>query len=201
MPAPNVLAAAHRRAQQQLQTELEQNLELLIQTLPDLGQDNLEWYARNAALRTAATQTRSAQLGAGYVLTLLGPDSPTRRQRRTIDIEAALEGVRVDASSPVAVAPVLRARSLETELGLELAKGEAGTYAAQLGSGDVQAAQRAGLDAGAASSGVRIGGWTKELGPTACPWCQAVSGERVYGSASSVPFHDNDRCSVAPVTD
>ena len=83
-----------------------------------------------------------------------------------------------------------------------LARQAAGSYAGELGTGDVQAAQRGGLDEAARAGTRRIRGWRKELGPEPCEWCVTIaSGGGRYHRADTVPFHARDHCGVAPVFD
>jgi hypothetical protein len=63
----------------------------------------------------------------------------------------------------------------------------------------MQAAQRAGADAAAGVSSERIVGWRKDVVDDCCDWCHLVGDERIYRGADTVPFHDGDRCGVAPV--
>jgi hypothetical protein len=179
-----------------VQAALEAQLNGLVLSLPDLSEETLHGYSLAASARTAGAQTRAGRLAAGFLLALA---DRRRRRRQPVRLDEALHEVLVTPASPVAYSPVLRARKLEPDLGLPAALAAAGSYAAGLGSGDVQAAQRAGLDAGAAATGEHIIGWRKELDPACCDWCQLVGAERVYRAADSVPFHERDKCSVSPV--
>jgi hypothetical protein len=199
VPPVSALNAGHRRAQQGIQAELERQLHAMVSGLPDLSEETLQTYAAASSTQTAAAQMRSAKVAAGYMAARTGPTTRARRRVR-LDLEGALSDTIVTDSSPVAVSPVLRARALEPELGLSAALEEAAGYAVELGSNDVQAAQRAGLDSSAGALGARVVGWQKETGGQACPWCELVAGERLYHDADSVPYHDRDRCSVSPVT-
>jgi hypothetical protein len=110
-----------------------------------------------------------------------------------------ITGVAVTSESRSLVAPPLRARHLVAEGATLLeAKAEAAEYSVQLGSLDLQAAQRVGLEEGVAAGGARIVGYRKELAAGACEWCRSTSAT-VCDSADAVPFHRNDACSVAPV--
>ena len=81
-----------------------------------------------------------------------------------------------------------------------LARQAAGSYAGELGSGDLHAAERGGLDEAARTGTRRIVGWRKELSTEPCPWCVTIAaGGGRYRRADTVPFHARDRCGVAPV--
>jgi hypothetical protein len=192
----------HRIRQQRLAGRLATRLEMLVATWETLAQEEVEAYHDGAYPLVAGGQREAARLAAAYGRTLgeqaLGVPSlpgPT-------DIVGALlnSGVGVTPESRSLVAPPLRARSLVAEgATLAEAKLEAAEYAGQLGSLDLQAAQRVGLEQGVHAGGKRVVGYRKVLAGGACSWCREVGGERVYHSADSVPFHRNDACSVAPV--
>lgn len=187
------LGERHRLRQHRLAEVVGGRLAGMLGALPDLSDEQLARYMSAAYPTVRGGQAHAAQLSAAYIATLLH----SRRVQR--DLTGALEesGVAVAADSRSLVAPVLRARSLVgegTKLGAALVV--AGSYAKGLSSNDLQAASRVGLDT--ASRGERVGGWTKDVNPECCDWCQEV-GDGVYASADSVPFHDNDRCSVSPV--
>ena len=84
--------------------------------------------------------------------------------------ERALDGIAVTPASPVARSPVLRLLARLKEGDDELvARHSAGSYAGELGSGDLQAAERGGLDEAARAGTRRIRGWRKELSPRTVP--------------------------------
>lgn len=166
----------------------------MIRALPEPGEQRaLDVYNLAAARLVGGAQRRSAQIAIAYLAALRAPV-------RQASLERALEGVRVTRESPVARSPILRLWKLLDE-GQEHAAAviAAGTYASALCSGDLQAAQRGGLQEGAAASGARVQGWVKELSPTACEWCQTIGVDQVYRSPDGVPFHANDTCSASPV--
>jgi hypothetical protein len=185
---------AHRRAQRQLASVVERRMRALVVGLdaPE-SQSAMTAYSRAAVPLVAGAQTRSATLSLAYMRQVATP-------RRTPSIERALRGVLVTAESPVATSPVLRIWGL-VEQGMTVGEAQvaAASYAWGLASGDMAVAERGGLDEGATASGERIIGWRKELSPDSCDWCQLVGAERIYSSADSVPFHERDECSVAPV--
>ena len=154
-------------------------------------------YEATAVRLVGGAQRRSATFAMAYVAGL-SPPSPMREPPTT---ERALAGVAVNAASPVARSPVLRllARLKEGDPELD-ARRAAGSYAGALGSGDLHVAERGGLDEAARAGTRRIVGWRKELSPEPCPWCVTIaSGGGRYRRADTVPFHQRDRCGVAPV--
>lgn len=170
----------------------------LLLRLPEPSTDEaFALYERESARLVGGAQRLSATLAMAYVAQL----SPPRDTTPPPTAERALEGVAVTAASPVTRSPVLRllARLKEGEEET-LARRSAGSYAGELGSGDVQAAERGGLDEAARAGTRRIVGWRKELSPEPCPWCVTIaSGGGRYRRADTVPFHSRDRCGVAPV--
>jgi hypothetical protein len=188
----------HRARQHQLAGRLELGLARLVGRLETLSEEELRAYHDGAYPLVAGGQRSAAVLAAGYGL------ARTRRPGRPtapMDVDGALKstGVLVTTESRSLVAPVLRARHLVAD-GTELvaAKQQAASYAGQLGTLDLQAAQRVGLEQGAGAGGERVIGYRKEPSGEACDWCQQTAGE-VYGSPDAVPFHANDACAVAPV--
>jgi hypothetical protein len=188
----------HRQQQQALAGRLADSLGALIATWETLDEDELRAYHDRAYPRVAGGQRTAARLAAAYGLAL------TRRPGvapGAVDVSGALRssGVEIDPESRSLVAPPLRARALVAEGATLLeAKAAARDYAGQLGSLDLQAAQRVGLEQGVGAGGARIGGYRKQLAGSACSWCVETAQE-VYHSADAVPFHHNDGCSVAPV--
>lgn len=170
----------------------------LLVRLPDPSTDAaFELYAREAARLVGGAQRRSATFAMAYVAQLSPPSSVLEPPSP----ERALAGVAVTTSSPVARSPVLRLLARLKEGDAEpLARQAAGSYAGELGTGDLHAATRGGLDEGARAGTRQIRGWRKELGPEPCPWCVTIaSGGGRYHRADTVPFHPRDHCSVAPV--
>jgi hypothetical protein len=154
-------------------------------------------YEREATRLVGGAQRRSATFAMAYLAGL----SPLSPRREPPTLARALEGVAVNAASPVARSPVLRllARLHEGDEEL-LARRVAGSYAGELGTGDLHAAQRGGLDEAARAGDRVIRGWRKELSPEPCAWCVTIaSGGGRYPRADTVPFHARDHCSVAPV--
>jgi hypothetical protein len=195
---------AHRVAQERLAAETSRRLSALIAALPEPEQQAaMELYAPQAARLVAGGQHQSAKFSMAYV----GRLAPRARGQAPPTIERALTGTLVDESSPVARAPVLRLwKRLGEGVELEEAKREAASYAEELSSGDLQAAERGGLTEGARASGKRIKGWRKVLSSSPCEWCRAVAGTAGssgqsgrYKAAENVPFHPRDHCGVAPV--
>lgn len=188
---------AHRAAQQRLSDVTTAHLARLVDALPDTrGGSVLDVYTRVAAPLVAGAQTRSAALAAGYLAMIIG----TPAASPGFDPARALADVRVTAASPVAYSPILRLwYLLDNEVESAVAHEQAGSYAGELATNDLHAAQRAGLDDAAHAHGDRIVGWRKELSADACSWCRKVGADRVYRSADTVPYHPRDHCAVAPV--
>jgi hypothetical protein len=151
-------------------------------------------YEREAMRLVGGGQRRAAAFAMAYLAQLSPPTVPPTLDR-------ALDGIAVTSASPVARSPVLRLLARLKEGDEEpLARRAAGSYAGELGTGDLQAAQRGGLDEAARVGTRRIRGWRKELGPEPCPWCVTIaSGGGRYRRADTVPFHARDHCGVAAV--
>jgi hypothetical protein len=184
----------HRKAQRRLGAATEQSLRRIITGLPEPeSQSAMTLYSRSATPLVAGAQTRSAGLALAYM-------GRTAKPQRTPSLQRALRGVIVTTASPVATSPVLRLWA-QLEEGVTPAEAAlvAASYAWALASNDLAVAERGGLDEGASASGQRIIGWRKEVDPDCCDWCQLVANERLYSSADSVPFHERDQCSAAPV--
>jgi len=191
----------HRLAQRLLSAQVDRALAGLVDQLDTLSEAELAAYHDAAYPIVAGGQRQAATYGAGYGLEL------TRQpgvQPTALELAGALQrsGVMVTPESRSLVAPVLRTRRLVNEgATLGEAKQQAATYAAELASGDLNAAQRVGIDEGAAAGGADVAGYRKETGGDACDWCRGVADDRLYSSADSVPFHAHDRCSVSVVLD
>jgi len=188
----------HRFVQERLSTALEAALMAVLLRLPEPSSDAaFGLYERHALRLVGGAQRRSASFAMAYVAGL-SPPSPLTDPPST---ERALAAVAVDAGSPVARSPVLRLLARLADGDDELvARRAAGSYAGELGSGDLHAAERGGLDEAARAGTRRIVGWRKELSPNPCPWCVTIaSGGGRYRRADTVPFHPRDRCSVAAV--
>lgn len=198
MPAPQ--DRRHRFVQERLSTALETALMGLLVRLPEPSTEQaFALYEREAVRLVAGAQRRSATFAMAYVAQL----SPPARTREPPTVDRALAAVAVTAASPVARSPVLRLLARLKEGDAEpLARQAAGSYAGELGTGDLHAATRGGLDEAARAGTRKIRGWKKELGPDPCPWCVTIaSGGGRYHRADTVPFHPRDHCSVAPVFD
>jgi hypothetical protein len=194
------LDARHRESQQTLSGEVSLRLSGVLLGLPDLGEESLARYAASAFPLVLGGQRASAGLAASYVLAMF---PAARRSGRQVVVDPggalARSGKAVTQDSPVVVSPILRARSLLAEGARPIeAMQSASSYAEALSSGDLQAAQRVGIEEGAQATGARVVGYRKELSATACSWCRKVGG-RTYRSSESVPFHQRDNCAVAPV--
>jgi hypothetical protein len=188
----------HRFVQERLSTTLETALMALLLRLPEPSTEQaFELYARQAARLVGGAQRRSATFAMAYVAQL-SPPSPVVEPPTA---ERALDGVAVTPASPVARSPVLRLLARLKDGDDELvARRAAGSYAGELGTGDLQAAERGGLDEAARAGTRTIRGWRKELSPEPCEWCAMIaSGGGRYRRADTVPFHPRDRCGVAPV--
>jgi hypothetical protein len=184
--------------QERLAETLEAALMGLLLRLPEPAtEDAFERYARQAVRLVGGAQHRSATFAMAYVAQL-SPPAPLRPPPTT---DRALAGTAVTAASPVARSPVLRLLARLKDGDDELvARQAAGSYAGALGTGDLHAAERGGLDEAARAGTRRITGWRKELSVDPCPWCVTIaSGGGRYRRAETVPFHERDRCGVAPV--
>lgn len=190
----------NRKRQLGMQERVAAGLGALLAAMPDLGEDALAGYVGRAFPVVAGGQHAAASSAAGYGVAIAALAG--HRIKRAVDVEHALErsGVLVQPDSRSLVAPVLRARALVDEgAAMPAAVEQAASYAHALTSGDLQAAQRVGVEEGTSSTGARVRGYRKEVDPACCPWCELVGADRVYKGADSVPFHDRDRCSVSPV--
>lgn len=159
--------------------------------------DAIERYAPVATRIVGGGQERSALFAIAYVSKL----APRARSKSAPTVARALDGVLVTAESPVARSPVLRLKSLLSE-GVEEAEARqaAASYARGLATGDLQSAERGGLQEAARASAKRVKGWRKVLSSSACPWCVKIAdGGGRYKAADTVPFHARDECGVAPV--
>jgi hypothetical protein len=188
----------HRRAQERLARETARRLSALIVALPDPEADDaLELYGPQAARVVGGGQERSASFAIAYV----SKNAPRARGKSPASVQRALTDVLVTEESPVARSPVLRLKSsLADGTELSIAQQEAASYAEALSSGDLQAAERGGLSEAARASGRRIHGWRKVLSSSPCEWCSRVASTTGrYKSPETVPFHERDRCGVAPV--
>jgi hypothetical protein len=184
--------------QERLSTALEGALMALLMRLPEPSTEQaFALYEREAVRLVGGAQRRSATFAMAYVAQL-SPPSPVLEPPTA---DRALEGVAVTAASPVARSPVLRLLArLKDGDDESVARRAAGSYAGELGTGDVQAAERGGLDEAARVGTRRLVGWRKELSPEPCEWCVMIaSGGGRYRRADTVPFHPRDHCSVAPV--
>lgn len=192
------LHTGHRVAQQRLAHVVRDSLARLVYALPDVDeQAAMDAYTPAAVSIVTGGQRQSATFAFAYMRALI----PPARGRAAPTIERALIGRLVTVDSPVARSPVLRmwARIAEGEE-RAVARQAAASYANALASGDLQAAQRGGLEEAARATGKRTR-WRKHLNPASCEWCRKVGGERTYASPDKVPFHERDECSVAPVVE
>jgi hypothetical protein len=199
MPSRGALDRRYRERQNALAGGVARVLSSSLAAMPDLGEESLGQYVSRAHPTVAGGQKAAADGAAGYVTALVRPTD--RARRAELDTSDALRrsGVLVTPESRSLVAPVLRARRLVAEgEAVAVAIDAAQSYAGALASLDLQAAQRVGLDAGAAASDAEIEGWEKDVGGDACDWCQAIAGN-TYDDPEAVPFHENDRCSVVPI--
>jgi hypothetical protein len=191
------LDVRHRQAQRRLSGALTRSLAVLIAGLPDpTSQEAMELYSSESLRLVAGGQQQAAQLAIAY-MTILSP--PARRRLPASTARALAGGVAVTPDSPVTRSPVLRLwERIEAGDELPVAQASASSYAGGLASGDLAVAERGGLNEGERAGSRPVRGYSKELSGAACDWCRSVAG-RVYRSADAVPFHQRDRCSVAPV--
>lgn len=189
----------HRLAQERLADVTSRKLAALIFALDDPEADDaIERYAPLAARVVAGGQHRSARFSIAY----LAASAPPVTGKSPPSLTRALDGVLVTPESAVARSPVLRLKArLADGDELPVARQSAASYAQGLATGDLQAAERGGLDEAARASGKKVRGWRKVLSSDACPWCVTIASDESgrYHSADSVPFHARDHCSVAPV--
>lgn len=191
------LSERHHVRQRAIATVVYERLGAILRSLTDLSEESLARYQQEAYPTVRGGQRVAADTAAAYTSMLGG------RAVRPVNVDGALlaSGALIEPDARSLVAPVLRARSLVAE-GAVMAAAvvTAGGYAAGLASGDLQTAVRVGAEEGAGASGLRVRGWTKALSGDACSWCQTVAAD-TYRSADSVPFHQNDNCTVEPVLD
>jgi hypothetical protein len=183
----------HRRAQQALQQQVMAAVHGLITAITlDRTQTVRDAYAAAHSHLVAAGEYQAALLAVTYV----GAYAPPRL---TPDLPTALAGTLMTPDHPGAIVGLLRLWTLLDQGTPEpQARTEAGSFTANLTGGDMQAAQRVGLDEGARIAERRLR-WRKDPAPGACDWCRMIaSGGARYHSASSVPFHQSDRCAVVP---
>jgi hypothetical protein len=192
------LDQAHRQAQDNLAGAVSVRLQAILLAIPDIQtQEAMEAYSSQAARLVAGGQHRSAQLALAYVARL----SPPAPGKLPPSVDRALRGKLVDTYSPVATSPMLKVWGLMEEGEEETVARQIGaSHADGLSSGDLQVAQRSGLEEGARAGRRPIRGWAKQLSGGACEWCREVAGQ-VFSAPDGVPFHQRDRCSVGPVFD
>lgn len=186
------LSAAYRTAQSQTTLATEASLAAWAAVALGASDEAAALYLPGAVERTAGGQARAAALAAGYVAGIMAAavDPPSRLA--PVD----LSGVPlVTEETRWLYSPVLRMRALLAEGVAEpAAHAQASAYAVSMVPGDLQAAERAGLDAGAAAHNARAR-FRKVPAGGACGWCQEIA-SKDYPSAEAVPFHAGDRCSV-----
>lgn len=189
-----LLDERHRLAQKRLDENVFARLYALLAGLSEpREQAAMDVYNTGAAAIVGGGQRASVQLAFAYVGALL-------RFKRQPSLDRALAPVLVSRESSVTRSPILRAWSMIDEgLPQSEAISSAQSYARRLASNELQVAERNGLDEGAHAAERKIRGWRKQLAASPCPWCVRVGGQRVYRSAETVPFHENDECGVAPV--
>lgn len=200
-PSPESYALRNRSGQRQLANDVAATLSQTLARLPDLSDESLDHYVKRAYPVLVGGQRASANLAAAYSVALARLERPRAPTSSEVDLVAAMRSadVLVTPESRSLPAPVLRARALVAD-GQTRAQGltAASSYAGALASNDLQAAQRVGLQEGAATMSLGVVGYRKDLDADACEWCAEVANE-VYGNADAVPFHDRDRCAVSPV--
>jgi len=183
----------HRRAQRALQDRTGTAVAGLLAAITlERSQQIRDAYATANSRLIAGGQQSAARLALAYIAAYAPPTTPP-------DLVTALAGTLITPDSPGAFVGLLRLWSLlDQDVPEPQARQQAGSYSANLSGGDLQAAQRAGLDEAARAAGRRPR-WRKDPSPTACAWCQTIaSGGARYHSADSVPFHQSDHCSVSP---
>lgn len=188
----------HRQAQHRLAQAVSSALGAVLVSLEEPeSQEAMDRYSSEALLIVGGGQRKAAGFALAYVAGLSRPSG----RGLPPSVERALEGKAVGSESPVVRSPVLHlwGRLAEGEE-LPLARQSAASYAGGLASGDLQTAERGGLEEGARAGERPLKGWSKELSAGACEWCREVA-RQVYRSSDSVPFHQRDRCAVAPVFD
>ena len=191
------LHSRHRELQAQNAKDVAGKLGAALRSLPNLSDESRDIYVSRSVPIVAGGQRRAASLAAAYVRFLAGAreGSPA--------LELGRRGVT--AESGWVASPVARGRAkLAADLPWSAAIDAASTYAAGLASCDLQVAVRFGADAGAKSVDAEIIGWRMELSPSACDWCQMVSGEaadnpRAYHDPDGLPFHEHCQCAPAPI--
>jgi hypothetical protein len=185
----------HRRAQHTLRATTGATVAgMLAQITLERSPQIRDWYAAGTARLVAGGQRAAGTLAVAYIRAILPLVAP-------VDLDAALALVLMTSESPGAFVGLLRLwRLLDEGLDELRAREQAGSYAATLAMGNMNAAQRAGLGEGARATG-RAVKWRKVAAPGACEWCQLIaSGGARYSEPGRVPFHTfgRDRCGVAP---
>lgn len=195
-PRRDRLTVLHRDRQRAVTAAVGARLAAALRNLPDVSDESSARYVAQAVPVIVAGQRTAATLAAGYVRALAPATGPLERP-----VDLTLGDLAVTADTAWVASPIIRARAKLAAGNTYLAAIDAAaSYAEGLASGDLAVAQRLGLEAAAGASGAGVRGWVKEADGAACRWCQDVA-QGVYSSAESVPFHDNDRCSVAPLFD
>lgn len=200
-PSPESYALRNRAGQRQLANDVSTLLSSTLAALPDLSDESLDRYVKRAYPVLVGGQRASANLAAAYSVALARLERPRAPTAPEVDLVAAMRSadVLVTPESRSLPAPVLRARALVGDGQTRAqALSAASSYAGALASNDLQAAQRVGMQEGAATMALKVVGYRKDLDGEACDWCLEVANE-VYRDAEAVPFHDRDRCAVSPV--
>jgi hypothetical protein len=189
--------AAARIIQNRIHQTTSDQLAALMASLPNPpGGGAIDAWATAALPIVQAGQVNASQMAITYVAGLLHAG----RYPRLPAAATVAAPTLATTESPVARAPVLRYwHHLAEGMADAEARQVAGAYAGSLASGDLHAAQRAGIDAGASAYGQHVSGYRKLLAPSSCEWCQLVGAERVYNSPDTVPFHPDCRCGVGVV--
>lgn len=188
------LTAQHVASQGRILEVVAARLAAQLAQLPDLSDESSTLYVASAVPVIVAGQRRAAAVAAGFARAI----APKREDGRPLELAAVPV---VTAETAWVASPIIVGRR---ELGAGASWGAAIALAASKAkgytAGDLAVAQRYGIEQGAHSTGSTVHGFAKSPAGNACPWCVVVS-DTVYRDASSVPFHENDACSVEPVFD
>jgi hypothetical protein len=152
-------------------------------------------YAESTSRIIAAGQLAAARFASVFVGSFV-------ELEETPDLGRALAGHLTGPDDPHAIVGLLRLWSLMDDGSEELeARGLAGIFASNLAEGDLQAAQRDGLDEATRASH-RSARWGLEPNAEACEWCAEIAAlGSVFPDAETVPFHSHGPCRCAPVPD
>lgn len=150
-------------------------------------------YSNRVASLVSGGQRAAARLAAAYIGVYAAPEED-------LDLDDDLDDELLRPGDDKSMSGLMRLWSLVGQgMPVGQAREEAGAVASQLAEGDLHAAERTGLDAGARAAHERDLRWALNTNPEACDWCEMIAeGGFRYHEAETVPFHQNCRCSPIP---